>query len=258
MKQKLNSKLLNRYLTAAPIGVPKNKYFYVVVRSDKLIKEIKKAKNQLILEGVSGVSSSTDIFGNFGGPRITMPRDRFLKYNKVEKIDYSNPDDIVKNSAQFLSRLQSGDLTEGDYRTIHPLITGSLNELYSVLGNETYGIYPFYGKNLDTLKGMLVHTKFDSINELVWFILMYMEREYKNWGNITNKDIDKFEILIKRYIKEVIKDVASSFRHEKEIVLLNNRLVVPSSSIINYSHEFKGLPDNLIEKLNSLGMVYEF
>lgn len=257
MEHKYKSKLL----TAVPIRVaPKGvKYVYLAAKKPLFLKDLKKSKitdSNLILNGVKGVSMSAKIFDIFWGVNLTIPFKEFMKLNNVEKIDYKDYNDLLKDTAKFLNRVQHGEMVSGSLQTVISIVGSVLEDMdpEDLLGRESRE-FPYAWDNSKTIREMLVNTTFDSVNELVWFIMMYLERKWKNWSLLDSKKIDKLERLIKTSVKKQMEYNTHSYSDEQELVLLDHRLVIPAGTKIehlNLNQEENGA--KLLEKLSKFGI----
>jgi hypothetical protein len=257
--------------TAAPPDLnPKIRYVYLGAEAAKLIRDLEKCKGKfLILEGVAGVSSSAGIFHSFGNIDVTIPYREFLSLNNVERVDYKDHDDIVKNTAMFYSRIVDGELVEANYYVIRGIISsvlydkmdsGKLKYLASKDFDEWHEVsngYRWTDHHQSTLQKMLRKTSFDSVNELVWFILMFLERTLKCWDQFTDKDINKIEEVLRSGVKDKIRQ-STGYTGEKELIIMDKRLVLPHGTSIHHLYNKIIAQDGsgyLFEKLRKFGIT---
>jgi hypothetical protein len=207
----------------------------------------------------------------FGNILITIPYLPFLKLNRVEKINYKDHDELVRNSAMFYSRILEGELVEGNSEIISRLISyvlesidrnnlSSLRKKYpSDDWRDMASGYYMDGKRRNILNKLLVGTSFDNVRELVWFILMFLEQTLDVWDKFTDRDIDSIEKVLFKATKDKIRREAG-YTHEKEIVLLDKRLVLPYGTSVDYmGSRIISEPDSkkLIKKLQDLNIIIE-
>lgn len=274
---RFRSKLL---LAAPPSKSNKITEAYLASETWKFLRDLKAMDpnaRYLVLDGVVGISLNKRIFRDFGEFEVTMPYRGLLALNKIERIDYDDPKDLVKGTAKFLSRIINERFVEANPRTIKDLLrdilyriqSGNLDiqEIFSKLGIGSVNYGSHVDTNYEVFNNLLNTTTFDSINELVWFIMMYLEKTTK-WKNISQKEINLLEKSLKKEINRKIKDFGGSFRDEQEIVVTNKRLTVPRGTVVDNlaqnmynkyigynSGKSKGFND-LLEKLKNYGISF--
>jgi hypothetical protein len=105
---------------------PKPKWFFLVSRKNHLDKI-----GTMELDGLSGISGSPDIINKWMDVRdvmLIMPGDKLLEMNDIHPVYYYNPDQLVSNNLEILSRLKQ------DTKGHNPAKT----TLHGILGNSTY------------------------------------------------------------------------------------------------------------------------
>jgi hypothetical protein len=252
------------------------KYVYLGPDHRKFLRDLLESKGRnLILKGVVGVSTNKNILHEFGDFGMTMPYQDFLRLNNVERIDYNNHNEIVKNTNMFYNRMIHGFLQEASpsilsnimYSILGGLARASeMKDLYKVLNprklippfaESGYYIQTFYKDFCE----LVDTTSFDSINELVWFTMMFLEKTWSAWKKLTQKDINLIEKTIRYIVKKKIKDDADAFAHEEEILIMDQKLVVPRGTKIENGLGYilggrKDL-DILMAKLKQFDLVLE-
>lgn len=231
-----------KLLTAAPPSRSnKIKEVYLAPVTDYFYRDLMAmdpVARHLVLNGVLGVSLNKKVHIEFGEFKMTMPYSGFLALNRAEKIDYDDMDDIVSGTARFYNRIIDGVLGEASPHLLSNIIRDILfrvgNRILSSLVDNYSSVGSYVDMNYNILSSLSKTTRFDSVNELVWYVMMFLEKSSpKEWKDLNQKQVDSLEKSIRAVVKEKIKNLANAYKGEREIVLTNKRLIVPRGTVVD-------------------------
>jgi hypothetical protein len=252
-------------LTAAPAPQDKSiKFVYLAAETNKLLADLSAQMNEpvknLTLNGVMGVSLSNKIHYDFGDCLLKMPYQPFLSLNEVEKIGYNAPKDILKNRGTFFNRMLDGRLEPMSVFSLMGIIRESV---YYIITNMGYNA-PL---SLDEFKDVRINPsdddlEFHNLDGMRWFIInVWKKKRPTIWNSLTKEQQKSVEKNLQKFLLHRVSNLGKSFKDEKELVLMNKKLVVPHGSILydyGYEHFKKERGQADLQRITDLGIKVEF
>ena len=208
------------------------KHFYVSIIFDPIdhknkIIELSRGK----LNGVKGISSSPHAATDFLDERkalLAMDGEEVVELNKISKVMYSNPDYLVSNRFKAWIRIFDWNLTPED------ALSRAVSDFVFIIHKQIKGLMEEHEISLpehfeSKIEKVIIDNidKVNSTNSLAVIIYsMYIKPEFstKKKTYIFKKIMEIVRTKIQYYIK--------SFATEKEWLIKDQNLVVPSKSTL--------------------------
>lgn len=250
-----------------------DKYYYLVLMfNDKTLKNLInfEFKN---LKGISNSISIVNSFFNIRNLMLVMDKNEVEELNDIKHINYYNVEELTENNFKLLKRIYG----KADNYNIGSLLYQGIRKTdsLSITKKEKYG----YLITNNLLKKLYRKVKLGMWTKLRLFDRDYvhlldkiknvkdyndlLEKSYKLISNKTNIYTKEELDLILRFI---IMSFASIFEKEKEVIIENNKFIVPKNSILFIKHynpqsykydEFNKLINGYIYKLENKYKIIE-
>lgn len=200
-----------------------------------------------VLKGIKGISSSPYISDSLGtGCEIffEMKEADVLEKNDLQRVDYENADDLVKNNFELLKRVMALPNTDNKYfMEMIFYSTHNLEELKEI-ANDNSDIYNFFNTNIKSILKNDV-PNIDSIKDLTEWVLKY-------------KPYD--ELKLSSVLYDYICSLVVNYESEEEWIV-NGDFNVPSGSTIKvYSKNilnFKDIKKDFFDKCDKYLFKYK-